>query len=79
MLISDQKFEFIFGACFFVDLSLKFLQRALDLGGLVAILLLKLIKSQLVHLPLNEHQNFVDLLDEIHFLDHFSLFDLLDI
>lgn len=55
----------------------EFLQRSLNLRRLLSIFLLELIECEFVHLFLDEHQYFVDLLDEIHLFDHFSLFHLL--
>lgn len=40
---------------------------------------LELLKGQLVHLVLNKDENLINLLDEVHFLDHFSLLHLLDL
>ena len=60
--------------------SLDFLQRLLDAGCFLTVLvILELHESQLVHLLLDQHQDLVDLLDEVHFFDHLTFFQLLEV
>jgi len=79
MFVSNQQFEFISSTWLLMHSVFKFLQRSLYLGGFISIFLLKLMECEVIHLLLDEHQYFVDLFDEIHLLDHFSLLHLLHI
>jgi hypothetical protein len=63
-----------------VHSSLDFLQGLLDAGCFLTILvILELYESQFVHLLLDQHQDLVDLFDEVHFFDHLALLQLLEV
>ena len=79
MLVRDKNLQFIFGRRLLVHLTLDLLQRPLYIRSLLAVLLLELVESQLIHLLLNQHQNFVYLLDQIHLLYHLALLHFLQV
>jgi hypothetical protein len=55
------------------------LQRSLDNCRFLPIFSMKLSKSQFVHLLLYQHQNLIDLLNQIHLLYHLTLLHLLQV
>jgi len=79
MLIGNQYLQLILGAGLFIDNGLNLLQAALDHHRLFSPLLSELHISEAVHLLFDELQYLVDLLDEIHLLDHLAFLDLLHV
>jgi hypothetical protein len=79
MLIGNQYLQLILGAGLFIDNGLNLLQAALDHHRLFYPLLSELHISEVVHLLFDELQYLVDLLDEIHLLDHLAFLDLLHV
>ena len=62
-----------------MDFSFDLLKRPLDHGSFISIFVLKLPEGKIIHFLLDEHENLVYLLDEVHLFDHFSLRDPLHV
>ena len=79
MLIGDKFLQLILSRRLLMNLTLNLLERLLDLGGLLAILVPELVESEFVHLLLYEHEYLIDLLDEVRLLYHLALLHLLQV
>lgn len=79
MLIGDQGPQLILGRRLLINDLFQLLKRPLYLCGPIPVLGDELLVSQLVHLLLDQLQNSIDLLDQIHFLNHLSIFQFLNL
>lgn len=79
VLVGNEDLELVLCAGFLVHNALDLLERALDGGGILPVFVGELSEGEVVHLLLDEHQDLVDLLYQIHLFDHLALLDLLDV